>query len=245
MAPWSPRLTFKSAYKVEGANRANVALNELGVPFEERIINVDGPRPTEFLKLNPRGLVPVLIFNDQVIVESAIVCQFLADIYPSHLCPPPTSVEGAILRAKMSFFIDTYWTKFHTTLFKLFEAPKPSDEESIITEAIEGLAREVEPLLHDAAPFFGGSEQLTLAEVITGPFVIRAVTLSNHGVYPASLVKLSRERTPNFFRWATAVSNHPSITSIFDEEVIVARSVAKRDRMRNAAGLDETRRLMN
>lgn len=138
----------------------------------------------------------------------------------------------------MSFFIDTYWTKFHTTLFKLFEAPTTSDEENIITEAIDGLASEVEPLLEDAAPFFGGSQKLTLAEVITGPFVIRAVTLSNHGVYPESLIRLSRERTPNFFRWATAVSNHPSITSIFDEAAIVARSVAKRDRMRKAAGLD-------
>lgn len=210
----------------------------MGVPFEERIINVDGPRPKEFLKLNPRGLVPVLIFNDQVIIESAIVCQFLADVYPSHLCPTPTSPEGALLRARMSFFIDTYWTKFHTTLFKLFEAPTPSDEEHIITEAIEGIASEIEPLLVDAAPFFGGNEKLTLAEVITGPFVIRAVTLSNHAVYPESLVRLAKERTPNFFRWAMAISSHPSITSIFDEGVIVARSVAKRERMRKAAGLD-------
>lgn len=138
----------------------------------------------------------------------------------------------------MSFFIDAYWTKFHTTLFKLFEAPTSSDEEDIIKEALEGLASEVEPLLVDAAPFFGGSEKLTLAEVITGPFVIRAMTLSNHGVYPKILVKLARETTPNFFRWAMAVSNHSSITSIFDEGVIVARSVAKRERMRKAAGLD-------
>lgn len=138
----------------------------------------------------------------------------------------------------MSFFIDAYWTKFHTTLFKLFEASTPSDEEHIIEEAIEGIASEIEPLLVDAAPFFGGNEKLTLAEVITGPFVIRAVTLSNHGVYPESLVRLAKERTPNFFRWAMAISSHPSITSIFDEGVIVARSVAKRERMRKAAGLD-------
>lgn len=148
-----------------GANRANVALAELGIPFEERIINVDGPRPADFLALNPRGLVPVLIYHGETIVESAIVCQFLADLKPSPLCPAPTTVAGALRRARMAFFTDAYWTKFHTLLFQLFEAPAPLDEERVVAEALAGLAREVEPLLADAAPFFGGSADLTLAEV--------------------------------------------------------------------------------
>jgi glutathione S-transferase len=148
-----------------GANRANVALAELKIPFEERIINVDGPRPAEFLKLNPRGLVPVLIFNEEVIIESAIICQFLADIYPSHLCPPPTTTEGALRRAKLSFFTDAYWSKFHTILFRLFEAPTEVDADNVVDDAVNGLVTEVEPLLEDASPFFGGSDQLTLAEV--------------------------------------------------------------------------------
>lgn len=217
---------------------------------------MDGPRPAEFLKLNPRALVPVLIFNGEIIIESAIICQFLADVYPSHLCPPSTSTEGALRRARISYFTDAYWSKFHTTLFKLFEAPTDADAENVIDEAVAGLLREVEPLLNDANPFFGGSDKLTLAEVSTllpeilgpkklnmcmkvimGPFVIRAITLSKHGVYPKSLNAQIQEKTPNFHKWATAVSGHPSITSVFDESVIVARSVAKRERMRIAAGL--------
>lgn len=220
------------------ANRADVCLAELGIPFEERIINVDGPRPADFLELNPRGLVPVLIFNGEVIVESQIVCQFLCDVFPSHLCPPLTSTDGALKRAKMSFFIDAYWTKFHTILFRLFESPTSADEEEVIDDAIDGIKREVEPLLADAAPFWGGSDRLTLAEVITGPFVIRAVALSRHGVYPTSLNARIEAEAPNFHRWATATSAHESITRIFDEDVIVKRSVAKRARMRAAAGLD-------
>lgn len=221
-----------------GANRADVCLAELGIAFEERIINVDGPRPADFLRLNPRGLVPVLIFNDQVIIESQIVCQFLCDIFPSHLCPPPTSTEGALKRARMSFFIDAYWTKFHTILFRLFESPTSADEEQVVDDAVEGIKRELEPLLAGAAPFWGGSDKLTLAEVITGPFVIRAVALSNHGVYPTSLNRRIEEEAPNFHRWAKAVSTHETITRVFDEDVIVKRSVAKRARMRAAAGLD-------
>lgn len=70
-----------------------------------------------------------------------------------------------------------------------------------------------------------------------GPFVIRAVTLSKHGVYPVSLNRSIADTTPNFHKWAAAVSQHPSITAVFDEDVIVARSRAKRERMRKAAGL--------
>lgn len=221
-----------------GANRADVCLAELGISFEERVINVDGPRPADFLKLNPRGLVPVLIFNDQVIVESHIVCQFLCDVFSSHLCPPPTSAAGALKRAQMSFFIDTYWTKYHTILFRLFESPTAADEERVVDDAVDGIKRELEPLLADAAPFWGGSGQLTLAEVITGPFVIRALTLSNHGVYPTSLNSRIEAEAPNFHRWAKATSRHESITKFFDEDVIVKRSVAKRARMRATAGLD-------
>ncbi|KAK9421413.1 putative Thioredoxin-like protein [Seiridium unicorne] len=221
------------------SNRAKVALNELGLPFEERTINVDGPRPAEFLKINPRGLVPVLIFNDEVVIESAIVCQFLCDIYPSHLCPPPTTTGGALRRAQISFFTDAYWSKFHTVLFQLFEARTEAETETIVNDAVEGLVREVEPLLADAKPFLGGSHQLTLAEVITGPFLIRALALSRHGVYPTSLNKQIAEKAPNFHRWANAVSSHPNITSVFNEEVIVERSWNKRARMRKAAGLTD------
>lgn len=73
-----------------------------------------------------------------------------------------------------------------------------------------------------------------LPQVMMGPFVIRAVTLSKYGVYPVSLNYGIAEKTPNFHKWATAVLQHPSIASIFDEDVIVARSRAKRERMRKA-----------
>lgn len=138
----------------------------------------------------------------------------------------------------MSFFIDAYWTKFHIILFGLFEAPSKDYEERIVDKAIEGLVGEVEPLLKDTAPFWGGNKKLTLAEVITGPFVTRAITLSKHGIYPESLNAQAKEKTPYFFAWAAAVSSHQSITSVFDEDVHVARSLAKRTRMRKAAGLE-------
>lgn len=145
----------------------HIALNELGIPFEEEIIDLDTPRTEAYLKINPRGLVPSLRFNDEIITESGIVSQFLADAYPSHLVPPSNSVEGALRRARIAFFVDTFFTKFQSHLSKFVFAKTEADANAGVEAALAGLVKEVEPLLQDAKPFFGGAEKLTLAEVST------------------------------------------------------------------------------
>ena len=37
------------------AHRSHIALEELGLPFEETIIDLDTPRPQWYLDINPRG----------------------------------------------------------------------------------------------------------------------------------------------------------------------------------------------
>jgi glutathione S-transferase len=149
-----------------GAHRAHIALEELNIPFEEEIIDLSKPRTPEYLAVNPRGLVPSLSYNGTILTESAIVAQFLADQDSSSaLVPSPGTAEGALARAKIGFFVDTFFSKFQSPLFKLFSAKTDADQEAAADAALAGLVKEVEPLLSDAAPFFGGSEKLTLAEV--------------------------------------------------------------------------------
>lgn len=242
---------------VPGANRANIALCELDVPFEERIIDVDAPRPQAFLRLNPSGLVPVLIHNNRVIVESDVICQFLVDTYPgNHLCPTSNALFGASLRAHMSTFVNMYMS-FQGILWNLFTAPTKADERAVMVAAMMCLVRHVEPLLprvpgpsvdgpalpvdngtpYREGPFVGGAEDLTLAEVLAGPFAVRAMALSRAGVYPDSLAGLCVSQAPRFERWTQRLATHPSIRAVFDVRVTVDRALAKRRRMREAAGL--------
>lgn len=143
----------------------HIALNELGIPYAEEIVDLDTPRTEAYLKINPRGLVPSLRFNDEIITESGIVSQFLADAYPSHLLPPSNSVEGALRRARVAFFVDAFFSKFQAHLGKFVFAKTEADAAAGVEAAVAGLVKEVEPLLRDAGPFFGGAEKLTLAEV--------------------------------------------------------------------------------
>lgn len=129
------------------------------------IIDLDKPRTPEYLKVNPRGLVPALSYNGEIIIESGIVAQFLADAYPSHLVPASNAPGGALRRAKIALFVDAYSSKVNTPLFGLYRATSDEEINAIVEKAVTGLVSEVEPLLADASPFFGGSDKLTLAEV--------------------------------------------------------------------------------
>jgi len=204
------------------AHRAHIALDELNIPFKEETIDLDTPRTKEYLAINPRGLVPSISYDGEIFTESAVVSWLIADAYPGHLVPASDTPGGPQKRARINFFVDTYFTKFQSSLVKLFGAKTEAEQEPIIKGAVDQLVKELEPLLKDAKPFFGGSDHITLAEVLTGSFVIRLVSLSKAGLYPSNLSSSIAEKAPNFWKWAEAVAKHPSVTGIYDEEAIIA-----------------------
>lgn len=115
--------------------------------------------------MNPRGLVPSLNYNGEVITESAIVAQFLADTYPSHLLPASSDPNGPFTRARVQFFVDAWFSKISGVYFKTLMAKTDEEAAGFADDLIKLLVKEIEPLLKNAGPFFGGSDKLTLAEV--------------------------------------------------------------------------------
>jgi glutathione S-transferase len=223
------------AYPISGAHRAHIALKELKVPFKEVIIDLDRPRDPEYLAVNPRGLVPSISYKGEIYTESGPISWLLADAYPGKLVPSSSDAGGPQQRARIAFFVDTYFTKFQSHLVKLIGAKTEQEQESIAAGAVDALVKEVEPLLKNAAPFFGGSATITLAEVLTGSFVLRVVKLANAGVYPSNFISLAAEKAPNFWKWAQAVSKDPSVLSIFDEEAVISSTKARIAKARAAA----------
>ena len=103
---------------------------------------------------------------DEIILESGLVSQFLADSHPSHLLPASDSSPTASLsRYRVNFFVDTYFSKINTYLFAVMRATNEDEKNSKVEECVKAIEKEIEPLLHDANPFFGGSTEITLAEV--------------------------------------------------------------------------------
>ncbi|ETS74666.1 hypothetical protein PFICI_13150 [Pestalotiopsis fici W106-1] len=232
MATETPKIKLYTNHLCPWAHRAHIALAELGVPFEEEIIDLSVPRTPEYLKVNPRGLVPSLAYGDEIITESAVVSNFLADAFPSHLVPASTDPNGPLVRARIAFFADTFVSKVGGHFQKANFGKTEEDRAEAVENLVAAAAKELEPLLADAAPFFGGSDKLTLAEVLTGSFVIRIYTASKHGILPKSLASDLAAKAPNFDKWAQAVIKDPSVLSIWDEDNVVQRTKERNAKVR-------------
>jgi len=150
-----------------GAHRVALVLQELNLAHRVESIDLDKPRDPEYLKVNPRGTVPSLRVDGVVLTESSIIVHFLTDSHPSHLLPASDVEGGPMRRARIAFFVETYMTKFNGPCTEAVigsAAGQPADtgfEERLRKTVVA----ELEPLLSDAAPYFGGSERITLAEV--------------------------------------------------------------------------------
>ncbi|KAK0129342.1 hypothetical protein ONS95_001271 [Cadophora gregata] len=162
----APKIILYTNHRCPWAHRAHIALAELGLEYKEEIIDLSVPRTAEYLKVNPRGLVPSINYNGNIVTESAIVAQFLADAHPSHLVKTSSEEGGALQRARIAYFVDAYFSKVNGGFWGLLFA-EGEEKEKAGQVFVDAVVKEIEPLLQDAAPFFGGSRKLTLAEVFS------------------------------------------------------------------------------
>lgn len=77
----------------------HVLLRELGLPFELKYVdrNVGAHKSPAYLKLNPNGLIPVLVDGDLVLYETAAILLHLLDTHSeAGLAPALGTAERAI-----------------------------------------------------------------------------------------------------------------------------------------------------
>jgi len=63
----------------------HMLLEEIGAPFELALVDRTNAvhKSPEYLRLNPNGLIPVLVDGDVVLYETAAICLHLADTHPN------------------------------------------------------------------------------------------------------------------------------------------------------------------
>jgi glutathione S-transferase len=86
------------------AQKVRIALAEKALDWTGHHINLaQGEQGSPgYLKINPRGLVPALAHDGQVIVESTVINEYLEDAFPDRPLRPAMPLERARMR---------YWTK--------------------------------------------------------------------------------------------------------------------------------------
>ncbi len=86
------------------AAKVRFALAEKDLPWTSRYVDIlKGEQfAPEFLAVNPKAVVPVLVDDGAVIVESTVICEYIEEVFPQHPIYPSKPIERARVRV---------WTK--------------------------------------------------------------------------------------------------------------------------------------
>lgn len=112
-------MSYTLYYKPGACSMAvHVILNELDVPFNT-VKQTDLKAP-DFLKLNPRGQIPLLIVDGEPVKEGAAIITYLLDTHANELMP-----KSGIERAKALEWLMWCNASLHPAYSKLFWLKKP------------------------------------------------------------------------------------------------------------------------
>jgi glutathione S-transferase len=99
------------------AIKVRLVLTEKGLDWEPVTLNLragDQHKP-EYLKLNPNGVVPTLIHDDFVLIESSVIMQYLDELFPQPPLQPGDPKDRARMRIWMKR-VDEYLHPGNATL---------------------------------------------------------------------------------------------------------------------------------
>ncbi len=144
--------------------RSVIALNYKGVEYSLTHINPHEP-PEWFKAISPLGKVPVLLVDGTPLFESAVILEYLDEIYPPAL-HPTNPLQKAQHRAWVEYCSDLLGRQFRMVTAK---------DETAFNEARESLVQGLQRLdsvLAADKPFFTG-ETLHLVDTVYAPLFMR------------------------------------------------------------------------
>lgn len=115
----------------------NCLMEELGVPFEARKVDLEGNEHhgAEYRKLNPKGKVPVLVTPDGPLTECLALIEYLCDRHdPSHKFLP---AHGTWERARAMERLATLSTDVHNNLANRFFHPDAFSDDPAVQAQVK------------------------------------------------------------------------------------------------------------
>ena len=66
------------------SKKSRLCLKEKGLPYESHFVRLDKfeHHDPAYLKLNPNGLVPTLVHDGKVIIESGVINEYVDEVFP-------------------------------------------------------------------------------------------------------------------------------------------------------------------
>lgn len=141
-------ITFYYGSGSPPAWRVWLALEHKKLPYEQRLLSFsDGDlRKPEFVALNPRRKVPVIVDDGFALYESVAIVEYLDERYPSAGLPLfPREPEARAIVRRMIQETDGYYGPANTKLLRLtLGAQSAAADPAAIAEARAGVIAELE-----------------------------------------------------------------------------------------------------
>ena len=175
--------------------RAVITLAEKGVAHERVYVDL-ADKPQWFRAISPLGKVPLLVVGDDVLFESAVICEYLDDTVTPRLHP-----EDPLERARHRAWIE-FGSAVLNDIAGLYAAP----DEAVFDAkraALRDKFTRLETRLRQG-PWFAG-ERFSLVDTVFGPVFRYFDAFDRIGDF-GILTDL-----PNVARWRAALAERPSV----------------------------------
>lgn len=187
----------------------HVVLNELNVPFET--VKQTELKDPEFLKLNPRGQIPLLLVDGEPVKEGAAIITWLIDEHGSSLLP-----KSGIARAKALEWLMWGNASLHPACAKVFGLAKMTLDEKTKTELGKTYTAQIQSLWDEAEVRLAKTKYLAGDSVTAADILVTVI--ANWGL-PVTL-------GPNVKRLITEISQRPAYQKALKTEEIEYKAAA-------------------
>ena len=140
----------------------HLALLEIGAPHELRLLDfaADAQHDPDYLKLNPRGVVPTLVIDGRAYFESAALLMLLAERHPeAQLAPAPGTPERAAWYQWIVFLSNTLMSTYRLWFYppELGATEHTPEARAAIQRKIEGVWDQLDAQLAAHGPYLLGA----------------------------------------------------------------------------------------
>ena len=165
------------------------------------------------------GKVPAMDFGGEFVIESNVIAEFVADLFPqAHLRPEGNSADSALKAAKMRLFVEVWQSKVQSNIFTpIFGSGDPKAAGSKI---VDGLKNDISPLLKEYnGPYVLGKD-ISMADVLTHSFLLRLFAFAKAGFYGEGVYE-QFESIKEVKEWHDALEARESVKKTWNEKAVV------------------------
>lgn len=176
----------------------------------------------EFMLASPRGLIPALNNNGEMVGDSKVIIEYIDEYFEEHKKILPLR---AIDRAKTRYWACFAQEKIAANFYKMLLDPNNPTYETVLLQGLNTFAQNMDPIQKDGSAYFF-ADGFGLADICLLPWYQRIIsvlsTYRNFQVSPRD--PLTQANFDRIRAWYEFVRSRPSCVATFGDEQALVES---------------------